>query len=41
MPSLKLKKYPTINLHENYLDLQPEFNVKKLERAKELAREWE
>ena len=31
----------TKNLHENFIDLNPEYNKKKLSRAQDLASQWE
>ena len=40
MDSLPLIKNQSLNLHENFKDLNPEYNKIKLARAKDLAAEW-
>jgi len=38
---LNIKKYPSINFHEGYLDLKPYYDEKKYARAKDLGSLWQ
>ena len=40
LPDLPMKKEYTKNLHKNYVDLNPEYEEKRLDRAKDQAKRW-